>query len=103
MRWLSKKQTSISEAQITKIIFIEGGIMGCGCRGGGGSGGGVRGVGSRPITTPRGRTAIVPRGLGPTELRQIASRQATGPTHFSAQRREIERKRRLAIQQSLGR
>ena len=74
--------------------------MGCGCKGGR-LGGGVRGVGHRPVTTPRMGTLVTPRTLGPTAKRQLA--RIPSPGLHSAQRREIERKRRLAIMNALGR
>jgi len=73
--------------------------MACGCSKR--LGGGVRGVGHNPISTPRRGTLVVPRAISPTERREL--NQPNPRQFFSAQRREIERKRRLAIQHASGR
>lgn len=77
--------------------------MGCGCGGGRGGSAGLRGVGARPVTTPRRGTIVTPRTLTPSERRQLVAQQTSTVPAFSAQRREVERKRRLAIQQALNR
>jgi hypothetical protein len=74
--------------------------MGCGCGGGKKLGGGVRGAGHRPVSTPRRGSLTVPRGISPTERRALVTTDQV--SSFSAQRREIERKRRLAIQRALN-
>ena len=67
--------------------------MGCGCGKKPGSGVGA----SR-------RAAIAPRQSTPRSLSDVRRIQTVvAPAPFSAQRREVERKRRLAIQQALGR
>jgi hypothetical protein len=74
--------------------------MGCGC-GGKKNNAGLRGVGKRPITAPRQNTqrqnqpSAQPMSFRPTQ---------PNPTtvNYNAQRREIERKRRVAIMKALG-
>ena len=83
--------------------------MGCGC---GGKKGGVRGVGRRPIVTPRNRsisrgTPRSPRTLQrlereaaaapPANARQLSMKQNANKSETAQKRIQIERKRRLAI------
>ena len=73
--------------------------MGCGC--GKGKKGRAGPRGARPTGTTRSRSARRPNRLTPTEQRRIDQENQT-LRHLSLRRREIERKRRLAIQKALG-
>lgn len=78
--------------------------MACGSCGGGMKG--FKSVRTRPLYAPQG-VAVKPKGLTPTEKRALEAQAAAvqpGETGtMTAARREIERKRRLAIAKTLGR
>lgn len=75
--------------------------MGCNC-------GGVRNTmrGGRPISGPRQRGTLT--GATPTQLRALALQSNTGVSALSVsgmnkKRRDVEKKRRAAVQKALGR
>lgn len=77
--------------------------MGCGSCGGGMKG--FKPTRTRALYTPQG-VAVKPKGLTPTEKRALEAQTTAQPQEtgvMTAARREIERKRRLAIAKTLGR
>jgi len=83
--------------------------MGCGCGRKTSATGmrvtGLRGVGTNPNHTPRQGRIVTPRTMPPTMVRQAqmkAMQEAQTPPNYSLQRREVERKRRLAILKAQG-
>ncbi len=70
--------------------------MGCGCN----KNGGMRGVGKRPIVTPR-RASLQAAGRTPRQVSQLSA-QSTNEG-MTADRRAKEKARREAILKKLGR
>lgn len=82
--------------------------MGCGCKGGKGAMRGVGAGGRRPVVSPRQRSIQGGQAAGPTpsELRALSLQQGKKQRSASGmdqKRRELERRRRQAIQKKLGR
>lgn len=84
--------------------------MSCGCGGGrktsatGSRITGMRGIGSSSVSTPRQGRIVTPRIIPPTMVRQSQMQAAAAQVTpaMSMARREVERKRRLAILKAQG-
>jgi hypothetical protein len=96
------KERSFGSTKEKKKNILVGVIVSCGC--GKRSGGSAKPIHKRPVSSTGGTRY---RSISPTDRRNLllaqqAQRAALTPTHTTAARRDIERKRRIAIQQALG-